>query len=254
MEKDEIKMANLKKPLSNFFVALLIVCLFISIPALAQEPETCPESTLTGNFEYDPRWLIRYDPEGPIDPGECVEIEILKGCPPFTWTVTENDGDDITDFFYDPNETGPIIQICSSNDAYGSAFGTATDFYSQEFKGSVRSLSGRWPSWTLKAEVTDEDMGCPGNGSTYKKDEMVCKSAGPAYQYRARSYRNGDLQSCGKPYRCGGGERCTKRSDGTGGGNACYFEISDDICSFSLALGNCGGSRLQLYQKEWICD
>ena len=248
-------MLNYSKFSWTVTVVMLFAYFHLSLSTFAQEPGTCPESTLTGNFEYDPESLMRYDPDGPIGPGECIDIEILKGCPPFIWTVSENDGDDEMDFIYDSDETGPIIRICASNDACGSAFVTATDFYEQEFEGSIQSISGRWDStWTLSAEVTDEDMGCPGNGSTYKKDEIVCEDSSSAYQYMARSFRNGDRQSCGKPYRCGGAERCTKRSNGEGGGNSCFFEISDGVCSYALALGNCGGSRVQLYRKEWICE
>ena len=222
-------------------------------PAFAQEPGTCPESSLTGNYVYDPSWRIQNFPDGPIGPGECVDIEVLKGCPPFNWSVTENDGDGETDFHYDPDETGPILTVCVGNDACGTAKVTATDLYEQEFNGAIQATFGRWSAWVLIAEVTDEDMGCPGNGSTYKKDEIVCEEIA-AYQYMARSWRNGDLQSCDPPYRCGAGERCTKRSDGTGGGNSCFFEISGGTCSYSLSLGHCGGSKVQLFQKEWICD
>jgi hypothetical protein len=243
-EKVEIKMQNIKK---------LLCCFLILSSALAQEAGICPPSTLTADLSYDNDWLIEYAPQGPIDPGECVDVIILKGCPPYSWSVSENDGDGETDFSYDPDETGAVNTICLSQAACGSAFITVTDSCDSQISGSVRSTAGKWypggdhNDWETVAEVRDSDMGCPGGGATYHDHASPCDGISAAYVYRVTQYINGQSIICIRPF-------CKEGADCTGRGTSCYFEISDGICSYAWKLNNrCGASLLQLQRREWIC-
>ena len=64
------------------FLSFVLLSGLGTINLRAQDP--CIVPTVTGNNQNN--WNVDYSSEGEIEPGSCVDITILKGCPPYQWS------------------------------------------------------------------------------------------------------------------------------------------------------------------------
>jgi len=87
-------MLKVKIPKIGLMILTSVFCLFLS--GVAAEKE-CWDSlgggpTFTGNHTYTPEWrpAFQYDPNNPdeIDRNSSVEISVIGGTSPYTWSVS----------------------------------------------------------------------------------------------------------------------------------------------------------------------
>ena len=98
-------------------------------------------STLPDDWQYDLSWLFYWNPDNPqeIDRNSSVEISVIGGFPPYTWSVSGNG------FSLSLNETeGSSNALIADSTACGAATIEVIDNYGVPVTGYVRCTAGQW--------------------------------------------------------------------------------------------------------------
>ena len=235
-------MLKVKIPKIGLMILTSVFCLFLS--GVAAEKE-CWDSlgggpTFTGNHTYTPDWYpeFQYDPDNPdeIDRNSSVEIKVIGGFPPYSWSVSGNG------VILSLNETEvPSNALYADNTACGTATITVIDKCGDSCTGYVRCTTG---SWVMKCSNASNYYGCSPWESVwggesydiiqgYQKWEMIGKFA------RTSKCCPGDAIDCSWDY------------------PDCPSPPCGDPCSCDGVIGRCGEGTVTLWPAyhyyEWGC-
>ncbi len=122
---------------------LLPIFFFIHLSNISAYGDSCFQgfSTMPGSVQYDESWLLQWDPDNPdeIDRNSDVEIKVIGGIPPYTWSVSGNG------FNLSQSQSNSVSNTLNSDGtACGAATITVTACDGTSVIGYVRCASGQW--------------------------------------------------------------------------------------------------------------
>jgi hypothetical protein len=262
------------RKLNRFFSLLMFASsLLWSLPGLTFAQGQClPGPTITETIEEDFCWiecelpnpcdcefpvLITYPgpEEAVIAPGESLMIRVCGGAPPFTWSVTGDNGwtldHDDTDTSYN------ILRLsygpdCATHGATGTV--TVTDFCGAQDSLQVRNNQA---SWNEIGRGSGTELRCYNCGDMQSFNEVIATD-GEYLRWKAMQWRYKTSPGCQSPCAYGGGWQWTTegwRPPPCGGALDCAGQLGS--CSGNeCGTGPYTGAKMLgwVYYEGWQCE